>query len=1091
MRLFIKKMRTNIENNNNKKDKSSHKSNNSIISVKSNLSLGLSSKSISDDEFNRINDNQIKNLRENNSSSTKDTPNDFNIDKNVINDLNNNIPTNNKVSDILSKFNQHIKAKKDNNLYNSNEIKEKEVLNENGRNSNFNRRNVNTNFKGENIQLENKNLQNLQSHIETDKPRTSVHDMLNKFDLNKKSNYIATDNKIDRKGKEHLDFSNLSRTSKVQDLIKLNEQRIYESKINSKNQNDLNDLNHSLSILKNILDCDISLNSAEEKNNFYSNLNKNDLEKLKELEFKLNLDISDRHKIEKFIIYFDNAAKNIESKISIEENKVRSSIKIELLPSKGEVKEFTNLDEIYQCALNNINNTEYKIINYEYDEKATKENYSYFKKEKIIRINKSNTIEKNYFEIKNKVNNYLDHVITHESIQRKFYDKNSLIIYKNHNDDFLLKKNPFSIITQELFINNKFTKNILEKLNIIHLNNEIINDNSFSIKLFKKEQNVINKQNNFEILNKNNNNFNNQGKDSIHIISNYNNHSFSLIGNSNYSKQYYSNQLVLEKSHINFNYERNKICINEIVKNIELILDIKRKIVDFKISNFNDCFMKFKTQFFLERTDEISMLNSKNSKTSYLEIESAILSFEKNFKKYGKDLSVKNVIDFEIIKKSLKLQEQEKFNIFGQVSYEENCFFVKSDLNTHNKLYKEAKLAKNDQVYSNHNYVKNILVDINTQVLRDKIDQYLDPLFLDILCKNCYKCIKYEDIENHTEICYVPYKEGNEKENEFIDYEINEGADYNSKIYKLYESLLNNKNEYFSSNEGEVISIYEKLVNLIHKIFINNCSINDLSENAKKLSYLTNNEISNLRNKHKFNLLLYAQRVLQLVEIKYEEMEKILTILKLKNHEYSSSDENEIEDGNKSNKNKMKEKVDEMDDNFVEYLDTNNFNDTGLKKNDILNLKKSLHKVNYSSDEKYIDNNKNEIKEQPNDFKIDSNPIKEVYYFNDLASEYENNSNLDNSMTMSTSSRLSDLSIITNNLNMINRPTTDIVDNLVESDEERRRFFMSIAYRMKFKYSDRIKNKNLKLNDLYLKAKEENIQKEDWYIFIYTELDIE
>lgn len=94
-------------------------------------------------------------------------------------------------------------------------------------------------------------------------------------------------------------------------------------------------------------------------------------------------------------------------------------------------------------------------------------------------------------------------------------------------------------------------------------------------------------------------------------------------------------------------------------------------------------------------------------------------------------------------------------------------------------------------------------------------------------------------------------------------------------------------------------------------------------------------------------------------------------------------------------------------------------------------------------------------------------------------------------MTMSTSSRLSDLSIITNNLNMINRPTTDIVDNLVESDEERRRFFMSIAYRMKFKYSDRIKNKNLKLNDLYLKAKEENIQKEDWYIFIYTELDIE
>ncbi len=40
---------------------------------------------------------------------------------------------------------------------------------------------------------------------------------------------------------------------------------------------------------------------------------------------------------------------------------------------------------------------------------------------------------------------------------------------------------------------------------------------------------------------------------------------------------------------------------------------------------------------------------------------------------------------------------------------------------------------------------------------------------LDILCKNCYKCIKFDDIENHTEMCYIPYKEIDDNENEYYE----------------------------------------------------------------------------------------------------------------------------------------------------------------------------------------------------------------------------------------------------------------------------------------------------------------------------------
>lgn len=63
-------------------------------------------------------------------------------------------------------------------------------------------------------------------------------------------------------------------------------------------------------------------------------------------------------------------------------------------------------------------------------------------------------------------------------------------------------------------------------------------------------------------------------------------------------------------------------------------------------------------------------------------------------------------------------------------------------------------------------------------------------------------------------------------------------------------------------------------------------------------------------------------------------------------------------------------------------------------------------------------------------------------------------------------------------------------EGVMESEEERKRFFLSMVYNLKFKYADKITNKKISVNDLYLKAKAQNIQKEDWYIFIFSSLEI-
>jgi len=59
----------------------------------------------------------------------------------------------------------------------------------------------------------------------------------------------------------------------------------------------------------------------------------------------------------------------------------------------------------------------------------------------------------------------------------------------------------------------------------------------------------------------------------------------------------------------------------------------------------------------------------------------------------------------------------------------------------------------------------------------------------------------------------------------------------------------------------------------------------------------------------------------------------------------------------------------------------------------------------------------------------------------------------------------------------------------LKSEEERKKYFLSIGLSIKFKYSDRL-SENISIADLYDKGKEKNIHISEWYNFIMHELNL-
>ena len=58
----------------------------------------------------------------------------------------------------------------------------------------------------------------------------------------------------------------------------------------------------------------------------------------------------------------------------------------------------------------------------------------------------------------------------------------------------------------------------------------------------------------------------------------------------------------------------------------------------------------------------------------------------------------------------------------------------------------------------------------------------------------------------------------------------------------------------------------------------------------------------------------------------------------------------------------------------------------------------------------------------------------------------------------------------------------------MKSEEELKRYFMSIGLSLKFKFAEKLTNSNISIADLYTKAKENNIPMEDWHDFIFDEM---
>lgn len=174
-------------------------------------------------------------------------------------------------------------------------------------------------------------------------------------------------------------------------------------------------------------------------------------------------------------------------------------------------------------------------------------------------------------------------------------------------------------------------------------------------------------------------------------------------------------------------------------------------------------------------------------------------------------------------------------------------------------------------------YQKNIIDEIDSFQLQQRRENYLDPLLLDMLCINCYCCIKYADIDKHTDKCLVVEdNQFKDKNNEVEE----EQEDYNSKIFKLYESLKAKAHDYEYVGESRLTECYSRLKSSMYEVFLNNYSLEELNKQIQVLADIRRS-LNNVLSNYKYDLLIYTQRIAQLVLVKFEDIEKILTLVNL------------------------------------------------------------------------------------------------------------------------------------------------------------------------------------------------------------------
>jgi hypothetical protein len=239
---------------------------------------------------------------------------------------------------------------------------------------------------------------------------------------------------------------------------------------------------------------------------------------------------------------------------------------------------------------------------------------------------------------------------------------------------------------------------------------------------------------------------------------------------------------------------------------------------------------------------------------------------------------------------------------------EEEISRVRANLNLYS--YKDAPIMKSepntntqiDNFYSSYNnnskYQKNIINSLDSIA----VAQYsihssvpLDQIFFDVICINCYDCVKFSEVDKHGDTCVV------QEEENYV--ELDGEEDYNARIYKLHESLKKKQNEIYKTNDEQLIFVYEELASLVYEILINNNSIEELDLSIAKLNEILTGRLNSLNSFYKFTFVIFGKRLSQLVYAKLKDMEKILMCVKQENDDELevAEDEEDLEDESPEN----------------------------------------------------------------------------------------------------------------------------------------------------------------------------------------------
>ena len=142
------------------------------------------------------------------------------------------------------------------------------------------------------------------------------------------------------------------------------------------------------------------------------------------------------------------------------------------------------------------------------------------------------------------------------------------------------------------------------------------------------------------------------------------------------------------------------------------------------------------------------------------------------------------------------------------------------------QIFEEAKNDINENPPVNPTNFQESLETTQKKSIIDNIDKIsitqwiigqnfpFDTAFLDILCINCSKCLKYYEVDKHSENCITTLKYNSKLNKNYPEEDLN-----TRRIYKLYQNLKNEKN---FLKDKELFSILTNLKEFIYEIFINN-----------------------------------------------------------------------------------------------------------------------------------------------------------------------------------------------------------------------------------------------------------------------------